>query len=67
MFGCNGSQAALGHDSTHPGRCTGADFIGELFEDSAVAIAPPMNAKNTLNVDAHILVAELGLGGVAAW
>ena len=65
MFRRNGPQAALGHDSTHPARGAGVALIGEFFDDAPVAVAPPMRAENTLDVRAHLLVRELGNGGLS--
>ena len=62
MLWSNGAQTALGHDSTHSGRCAGAAFVGEFCADAAVAIAPPMSAKNTRDVLAHLQIRELGIG-----
>ena len=62
MLWSNGAQSALGHDSTHTGRCASATLVSEFRADAAVAIAPPMSVKNTRDVLAHLPIRELGIG-----
>ena len=54
--GSNGTQAAPGHESADACRGANVAFIGEFFEDAAVAVAAAVGAENALDVRAHSLV-----------